>query len=513
MPGPWEKYQSNSETEEGPWTKYKSEDDESINSFPKMKREDLNKIFSANKKNKDMQGGANAPALVKARQDVAKKTSNSQNADIPIATQKAFYNATWPFSAIAQRALGNKGGTSEPDTSAGKALADFGSLANPALQEGLILGGKAIKTVSKFIPDTIKRGAADYLTNDIAPKVHQIFQDAVAKFTPEIENFARKLKVPESAIYTMKKYGTQAVEKSKGSQDAIAQRIKQGLESKDKEVEDAYKSATSVFEKNKGIIHLTGTKRAMGSLLRRAGYINDSNKETELATNDISENSPLRKILGFYKSIGANQEWKITGVNTLQWNMFRNQLSKLRGSDKSLSGSIKGILDSLHSDGEKAGLKGIQQARTLAARNFSAEDKFNNANGAVKSLMQEKGIGKYHTMSGDQKRSVQDLGNYIGDKNLTGDVEKASASQYLDKIQDGKSLEDFQTLLNKAADKKWTVHSKVKLEELVGKNNAKKIIDEVIAHRQANAVKKGVGIGTGLLVGEEAYRRGRQLIP
>jgi hypothetical protein len=360
----------------------------------------------------------------------------------------------------------------------------------------------AVKAVSKFIPETIKRGAADYLTNTVAPTAHKIFQDAVSKFTPEIVNFARKLKVPESAISTMKKFGTQAVEQSKGSGDALSQRITKGLEAKNKEVEDAYKTATAGFEKKGGVIPLNSTKNAMESLLKRAGYLDKDGIETGKATRDTLESSPLRKILGYYKDIGDNKNV----ANSFEWNIFRNNLSKARNADKSLSGPIKGILDALHSDGEKAGLTGISKARQLAAKNFAAEDKFTSANGEVKSFMQEKGVGKYHTMSGSQKRSVQELANHIGDKGLVDDIEKHSASQYLDKITEGKSLEGFQKLINNADNKLG--YEKLELENIMGKKNAEDIIKEVNAHRKVMAAKeiakktgKYAGIGAATAVG------------
>ena len=474
-----------------------SGDDWMSKSFPKTARNNLSKLY---------QGGANSPANVKAQQDLGLEKMKSDLMDIPVAALKTANARMLGIPGAIDKIAGVN--MPEATSSGGKLASDIGEFAGGAraLTAAYPIAKGAVKAVSKFIPETIKRGAADYLTNTVAPAAHKIFQDAVSKFTPEIINFARKLKVPESAISTMKKFGTQAVEQSKGSGDAIAQRITKGLEEKDKEVEDAYKAATSTAEKNKYVIPLNGTKRAMGSLLRRAGYIDANGKETEMAINDISENSPLRKILGYYKSIGANQEGKVTGVNTLQWSIFRNNLSKLRNSDKSLSGSIKGILDSLHSDGEKAGLTGISKARQLAAKNFAAEDKFTSANGAVKSLMQEKGVGKYHTMSGEQKRSVQELANHIGDKGLVEDIEKHSASQYLDKITEGKSKEGFQELLNKASDRKWTEDSRQKLSELIGKQNADKIINEVIANRRIRIAGK-LGAGAGLIGTEEIIRR------
>lgn len=460
--------------------------------------------ITADRANPSMQGGANAPALVKARADVSKLTKQNENIDAQEGAVKGAYNMTWPVSALM-----NKGGsTPEPTTGGGRLLADAGSIANPALQEGVRLGGKAIKSVGKFIPETIKRGAADYLTNNVAPKVHQLFQDAVSKFTPEIEKFAREKNVPESAISTIKKNGTQAIEQMKNPQgeystDAISQRISQGLAQKDKEVSDAYKAATGSAKQNKAVIPLNRTKRTMAAILRNHGYIDKSGNETAMASNDLVQNSPLKTLLGYYKGLNPKTEEGVTGVNTYQWNDLRNNLSKLRRQDPSIE--MKAVLDSVHSDAERAGLKGIKEARALAARNFEAEDKFSKSGGGVKAMLEEKGLGRYHAMSGEQKRGLQELANHIGDKNLVNDVEKTSAGQYLDKIHEGKDLKSFQTLLNDAVDSKWTVSKKKELEQLVGKDNADKIIKEVIGHRRTNTARK-------LATGGSIYEAGHKII-
>lgn len=490
-------------------TSKQGQDWESLENKPNvsMKLSDIIKqnAMASNRSNPDMQGGGNAPALVKARNDVSKLTKQNENIDAQEGAVKGAYNMTFPISALM-----NKGGqTPEPTTGGSKLLADAGAIANPVLQEGFKLGGKAIKAVGKFIPDTIKRGAADYLTNDVAPKVHQLFQDAVSKFTPEIENFAREKNVPESAIRAIKKNGTQAIEQMKNPQgeystDSISQRINQGLAQKDKEVSDAYKAATTSAKQNKAVIHLNRTKRTMAAILRNHGYIDKAGKETAVASNDLVQNSPLKTLLGYYKGLNPKTEEGVTAVNTYQWNDLRNNLSKLRRQDPSIE--MKVVLDSLHSDAERAGLKGIKEARSLAAKNFEAEDKFSKGTGGVKAMLEEKGLGKYHAMSGYQKRGIQELANHIGDKNLVNDLDKTSAGKYLDKLQEGKNVEGFQKLLNDAVDRKWTVAKQRELEKTVGKVNAKKIIDEVIAHRKVRIAKKVGswvgGLGAAGIAGE-----------
>lgn len=376
---------------------------------------------------------------------------------------------------------------------------------------GVVKG--TVQSIGKFIPETIKRGAADYLTNNVAPKVHQLYQYAVAKFTPEIEKFARDKNIPESAIRTIKTHGPQAIEQTKDSlgnysTDEISQKINQGIAAKDKEVNDAYQAATAGAKQNKLVIPLTRTKRTIAAILRNHGYLDAANKETAMAENDLVQNSPLKNLLGYYKGLNPKTDAGVNMVNTYQWNDLRNNLSKLRRQDKSLQ--IKSVLDALHSDAERAGLKGIKEARVLAAKNFDAEENILSSN-----LLKEGKLDKYHTLPEAEKRKLKSVEQYINVP-FTKDLEKISSGKYLDKIQEGKSLKDFQNLLNQAVDKKWTVSKQKELESMVGKQNADKIIREVISHRRAITTKnvaKIVGGGAAGAVGAGAiYGAGKEML-
>ena len=94
---------------------------------------DLDRLFamSKNKSNPDMQGGANAPALQRARQDVAQKTSQNQGLDTQTGVVNAAYNATWPVSMMMKKAMGDKGPNPQSTSGGSKMLEAMGMMANP----------------------------------------------------------------------------------------------------------------------------------------------------------------------------------------------------------------------------------------------------------------------------------------------------------------------------------------------------------------------------------------------
>lgn len=374
-------------------------------------------------------------------------------------------------------------------------------LAGPILKgTGQVLGKSA-----KYVGDILNKAKASYITDEVAPKAFNVFKSNVDNFTPEIENYAKAdLAVPEEAIKTIKGAGVKdidAVSAQYGkSTDPIYQKIQQGIEKKSKEVEDAYAKAFDNFGKG-GVIHVDKTKSSMGKMLREYGYIDARNKETSMALNDTIENSPLKRILNFYKALDPNKPEGVTALNSSQWNLFRNNLSKLSRQDKSLSNNITGILDSLHADAEKSGLKGISSARNLARANFQAEENILSS-----SLIKERKLDNFFKLAEAEKRQLKSIEDFTGTK-FIDDLKKITSGKYLDNIREGKTLDSFVNDLNAAKDRAKTNYILQKYSKILGKDNARTIFKEVIANRQLGVAKKVAGWGAGLTATEELGRR------
>lgn len=537
--------------------------DNSTQNAPKMKLSDIikNKAMASNRVNPDMQGGSNAPAVKKANQLVKDLTSQNEALDVLPSVAKGLQNASWPVS----QAYPKDAREYKPTTGGGKAIADIGWVANPILQKGFDLAGKGIvaggKAIGKFIPETIKRGAADYLTNNVAPKVHQLYQDAVAKFTPEIQKFARDKNIPESAIRTIKTHGPQAIEHTKDSlgnysTDAISQKINNGFSEKRSFANKAYQQAMDNSPEGKQI-NIRPAIESAGRKLKRLGLINDKGKLTELGKSEIARDSVYGKLADFYNSAdsisgvkglkqagykpidfpnvgkalqhttqdgkdiyvdGGSKLKKLiqadqkTLVNKYQYTFLRDKLNSLY-KNKSSDIDVGQVVNQFYSDGERAGIKGLQEARRLQRESFQAEENLQKGG-----MFGERGankLDKYHTFTDAEKKHLNDVEKYINVP-FTKDLEKVSAGKYLDKIQDGKSLKDFQSLLNQAVDKKWTVSKQKELESMVGKQNSYKIIREVLSHRRAMTTKKVAKIvgggAAGALGAGAVYGAGKEML-
>lgn len=381
--------------------------------------------------------------------------------------------------------------------------------------------GKAGTKVKNFVKESWMKSRPDYLVKDVAPEAQRVFEANVTKFTPEIENYAKDiLKIPDEAIQTIKTKGTNTISKAKetiGSTDNIGQKINDALAIKDSEVSKAYSNAFSKT-KDTDLIPIEKTQSAMRGILKKYGYIDNQGQPTSIARPEaldksIARDRPLDAIFGYYNYMspeGAFPGAKATsnvvgGINKSQWNLFRDNLSKLRREGTQRSKEITGVLNALHDDAEKAGIQGIKEARNLARENFNAHEVFKE------NLYKENKLNNFFEKSftQEQKRSLKGLESYIKTPFIE-DLKSITASKYLDKIQDGKSLDNFVSLVNKAEDPKYTVYVRNQLKDLIGQKNADKIIKEVISYRKLRTVGKwagrvaaGTAVGAGIKIGHD----------
>lgn len=385
--------------------------------------------------------------------------------------------------------------------------------------------GKAGTKVKNFVKESWMKSRPDYLVKDVAPEAQRVFEANVSKFTPEIENYAKNtLKIPDEAIQTIKSKGTKNITNAKntiGSTDNIGQKINDGLAIKDAEVSKAYSNAFSKIKDN-DLIPINKTQSAMRGILKKYGYIDNQGNPTSIARPEVLDKSiardrPLDAIFGYYNYMSPGGSFSgakatsnaVGGINKSQWNLFRDNLSKLRREGTARSKEVTGILNALHDDAEKAGIQGIKEARNLARENFNAHEVFKE------SLFKENKLNNFFEKSftQEQKRSLKGLESYIKTPFIE-DLKSITASRYLDKIQDGKSLDNFVSLVDKAADPKYTVYVRNQLKDLIGQSNADKIIKEVVAHRRLRSgIKAGkwvggaIGLGTVVKGGEHVVHQ------
>ncbi|HEY9874588.1 MAG TPA: hypothetical protein V6D12_14205 [Candidatus Obscuribacterales bacterium] len=336
--------------------------------------------------------------------------------------------------------------------------------------------------------------SVDYVKTTLLPRAYSIVQENIKKFSEPIQKFAESKGIAPSAIKSIKTKGVDHInvvrEQLGDSTDPIYQRILSGIETRNRQVEDAYEQAFSKLRGRSAIIPMSRTKRAMGKLLRKSGYFDAKNRPTKMAENDISENSVLRNVLGFYQSLDIKAPRGVSGITPFQWNLFRNTLSRARGRDKSLSGEIKSILDSLHTDAEKGGLKGIKKARQLARENFAADDFIND------SLIKEKKLDRYHKLSEQEKRTLKAIEDFTGVQ-FIDDLDSLVAAREIDKLTDIK-LDTMANELQRASDPKNFQFIKQKYQGLFG-DKADEIFDDIKDHIIALKLSKEPDTPAGLV--------------
>lgn len=423
--------------------------------------------------------------------DVMAETADSVTTPLTVAT--AGLAKTVPVKAAGNYIAGTK---------AGKAVSNFFTS-----DVGEYVGKKAGK-VKKFIGDAWHKSRPDYIVKDVAPEAHRSFQAKVATMTPEVEKYAvGKLGVPKDAVDVIKKNGTQKIYATSNSSnfDSISSKIQVGLENKEKEISRAYQAAFSSIPDDE-LIRLNNTQSAMRKVLKSYGYIDELSRPTKFARPDVYEKSiakgpELDAVAGFYQYLNPAGDFKgamassnfVGGITKNQWNLFRDNLSNLRKSGSSRSGDVTKILDALHKDAEIAGVSGINKARSLARTNNLIKDNISE------SLYKETKLRNYFKILLHQKkkRKIRLLERYINTP-IVDDIESLAARQYLDKINEGKSVESFARMLDQASNPKYTKIIRDQIIDLLGQKDADSLIKEVILNRRLRMSGK-VAIGAGAL--------------
>jgi len=148
----------------------------------------------------------------------------------------------------------------------------------------------------------------------------------------------------------------------------------------------------------------------------------------------------------------------------------------------------------------------LQQARALQRKAFEAEGKFLDSKGNIKALGKEKKLDNFHKFTQEEIRQLRNIEDYTGVK-FVDDVSNLTSARELDKLAEF-NPDTFANDLNKAIDPKWTKYIQQKYEKIIGKDKAKEIFDEIVAHRKGANIRKWGGLGAGLTIGEEVLRRG-----
>lgn len=168
---------------------------------------------------------------------------------------------------------------------------------------GAVLGGASVLSKAKSLTDHLL--GLD-IQNKYVPAAEKIYQDAVNKFTPQIQDFAvNKVNVPQEVVDHISQRTPQQISASSNamnnSQDTVFQMMKNGMEQKNSEVGEAYRNAFNTVPADTSIATPT-TFKSMGDTLKKYGYINNSGNPLPFA-NSIGRDPALGQINDFYQSM------------------------------------------------------------------------------------------------------------------------------------------------------------------------------------------------------------------
>lgn len=391
---------------------------------------------------------------------------------------------------------------------------------------GGVVGG--VIPLTRAVGSGIKKSTASYINDVVVPKAYNSFKNNVNRFSPGIQKFAKeKLKIPETAISTIKNKGTEYVNKVKNlygrSTDVIYKKIDNGLNLKREEANIAYRNAINSLPKGRNI-DIQPSIDVAGKKLMKLGLITKNGNITEFGKSEIAKDTVYGKLLDFYQSADAisgvgklaGKEYLTAGqmaqkmtagrhtyVNKDQYTFLRDKLNSLYRSRPS-DINVAAISDKFYSSGEAAGAKGLQAARALQRDIFSFEDQYKDKFGRLRFFKEGK-LDRFHESSFSKQdlRDLQRLEKYLG-VDIIDDLDALTASKYLDKLEQY-DISRFSTDLNKAVARSQTNFIKEQYRDLLG-DYTDDVFNDIIAHRRARLAVKGAKIAGGL-TGYELLRR------
>lgn len=347
----------------------------------------------------------------------------------------------------------------------GPIAAGSGMIASLGLMPG---GSAATEAAPKLIANAAKPVTDTLLGLDIqskyVPQAEKLYQEAVTKFTPQIQDLAaNKLHIPSDVIdHIATRTPTQVTASSQAMNNnpgAIAQLLQNGLAQKESEFGKAYDAAWNSVPKNT-YIALPKTFDATKGFLQNNKIIDNVGNLTDYGKQAIGDDSSLNKVYGNYllmksdsgAATTAAQRANIAPVNQAQWTVMRNNFSKARNSTNYQS-PITSILDALHSDAVDAGIP-IQGARDLARANFQMQD-------VAKPFLTdtaENKLANVFNLTDKQINNLQSIEQYTG-QNLIQRAKDIAANNQLQKIMIvGKSSVGQPSLINSLIEKRAAIN-------------------------------------------------------
>ncbi len=281
---------------------------------------------------------------------------------------------------------------------------------------------QAVDHIAELTPKTVKNMAAGAENTD--PVVLKIQSDLGAKqaeidkaYSTAMNNVSNDTSINTPDTYQamgdfLKKYG---YIKQNGAQNPMAM-----LPSRNpvlEKINNLYQTMkpSNVLQQRLDSGQLGLTKQELIDTIRNNGEyrpdaLSNIAKKLGVSENDVILNNQVSKkdIVGALSKLQQTRlgDLQYIPINKYQWNLFRNELSNVRNSDQSLSGEVTNILDSLHNDAESAGLKGINNARSLARDYFQHQDLFDKFN--------QSKLDNIFKQKGEDLRNLRQLGNYTG---------------------------------------------------------------------------------------------------
>lgn len=275
----------------------------------------------------------------------------------------------------------------------------FGKKLVTKMAQGAGAGAVGMATAGDTVENRLKGAMGGAVLGGVAPVAGKAVT-TVGKGISKAGRFVAKNigGITDSTVKTIKRLGANKVfnpikEKADYISQDLAPRIHKKLTDIVKVADDAYSKVMNSAPEGKQINVRPAIEEA-GSRLRHLGLITKTGNMTELGKSEIARDSVYGKLLDFYKSadaisgvkklqgkdltssqmVKAFNAMRETKVNKEQFLFLRDKLNSLY-KNKPSDIDVSKVVNKFYESGEASGLKGLQEARALQRKVFEIEDK------------------------------------------------------------------------------------------------------------------------------------------
>jgi len=224
---------------------------------------------------------------------------------------------------------------------------------------------------------------SDFVRTTLAPKAEKMFAKSLAEFKEPMQKFVQQgLRIKKPIVQFIAQFKPKEVAQMSAQYgDDVANvvtNVDDVLVAQEKAVGKLYDSALGGVPQDVPSIKIDSTMAKIKQVLKLEGWLDNTGNPTMRATMKAStQNKTMRSLFEEFMALRPGKgmiQTKFGEINVHQWKTLRDQVTQLYKVDPNKKIVVKNVLDTMHREGQRSGLKGIMKARSAFTKYLANVD-------------------------------------------------------------------------------------------------------------------------------------------